>query len=188
MSASSNVYEKISETKKNSSSKRSRILVFLFAFIFPVGLHNYYLGYHIKGIVQTSMIVVLGSFVPPILFLLLFPIYIVWITSEGLIYLLWYDVKDGNDFPMYDRNNLPKPEEKYAIIMAFLLPFGLHNFYLGRFKRGIITWGFVVIILTINLIFLIHPILYISLNSILVFVLISWVEGLLMIIKNKRRV
>jgi TM2 domain-containing membrane protein YozV len=186
MSASSNVYEKISETKRNSSSKRSRILVFFFAFIFPIGLHNYYLGYHIKGIIQTFMIVLLGSFVPPILFLLIFPFYIAWITSEGLVYLLWYDVKDGNDFPMYDRSNPQKPEEKYAIIMAFLLPFGLHNFYLGRFKRGIIAWGFVVIILTINLIFLIHPILLISLNFIFVVVLISWIEGLLMIIKKNR--
>jgi hypothetical protein len=87
---------------------------------------------------------------------------------------------------MYDRSNPQKPEEKYAIIMAFLLPFGLHNFYLGRFKRGIIAWGFVVIILTINLIFLIHPILLISLNFIFVVVLISWIEGLLLIIKKNR--
>ena len=186
MSIGSNVFVQISETSKNASSKRSRVLVFFIAFIFPIGLHNYYLGYHIKGIAQTFVFLGLSIFIPPGFLVFVLPFYIAWITSEGLMYLLWFDVKDGDDFPLYDRNNPPIPKQQYAILLAFLLPFGLHNLYLGNIKRGIISWSFVAIIITLNIVFLIIPIFYLSLNFILLVVLVSWVEGMWMSIKMSK--
>lgn len=184
MTNGTSVFDKIAETNKKATSSRSRLLVALLAFIFPFGAHNYYLGYHIKGIVQTFTLIALGIFIPPGITVFLLPIYIAWITSEGLIYLLWYDVKDGNDFLLYDKYNPPKPNKKTALFLAFLLPFGLHNIYQGKFKIGIAEWGFAAIIITINLYWLVIPILYISLNAILLVVVISWAEGIWMLIKK----
>lgn len=184
MSSNSNVFERNAEISKNASSRRSRVVVFLLAFFFPVGLHNYYLGYHIKGIVQTFTAIALILFIPPFLLVFILPLYITWITSEGLIYLLWYDVKDGEDFLMYDKNNPPRPDYKKALLLSFILPFGLHNIYLGNIKRGIIEWSFVAIVLTTYLIFQIIPIMFISLYAIIIIIIISWLEGIWMIIKK----
>ncbi|QLY39691.1 hypothetical protein HF295_01975 [Hujiaoplasma nucleasis] len=108
-----------------------------------------------------------------------------YIVSEGLTYLFWYKVKDGYDFPLYNPNKAIIPEKKKAILLAFLLAIGSHHFYLGNFKRAYFEWGFAGIILTINLIFRIIPILYISLNFIMLVVVIAWLEGFWMLIKDK---
>jgi TM2 domain-containing membrane protein YozV len=153
METRANVYERVSDANKKATSKRSRVIVFILSFVFPVGIHNFYLGYHIKALVQVGIALFLLLFTPPFIFFIVAPFYIAWITSEGLIYLLWYKVKDGDDFRFYDINNPPKPKKNKALILAFLLPFGLHNIYLGNLKRGIVEWGFVVVIISIEYIY-----------------------------------
>ncbi len=180
----SSVYERISETNKLATSSRSRIIVVLLSFITPVGLHNYYLGYTIKGIVQSAVVLSFVLFIPPFITVFALPIYVAWITSEGLTYLLWYDVKDGDGFRLYNRDKPPIPDKKKAILLAFLLPFGLHHFYLGHLKRGILEWGFAAIVLAIYLFYKIIPVLYISPNIILFVAVISWIEGIWMVIKK----
>jgi len=185
MQTDSSVYERISETNKYAVSKRSRIIVFLLSFITPVGIHNIYLGHHIRGIIQIGFALGAILFIPPLLLIIILPFYIAWITSEGLTYLLWYKVKDGDDFKFYDKSNPPLPKKRIAILLAFLLPFGLHNFYLGRKKMAIVEWGLIAVFLTIKLIYLVIPVIYISFLMIVLLILPSWLEGLWLIIKKR---
>lgn len=184
MTGSSSVFKSIHETSAVAKSSRHRLLVFFLAFFLPVGIHNYYLGNHIKGLAQSLIILALVIFTPVFISVFFIPFYIAWVTSEGLYYLLWYDVADGDGFLLYDRKNPPKPSRKGAILLAFCLPFGLHNFYLGNIKRGAITWSFVAVILSSNIIFMIFPIYYFVLYLLVVPVLVSWLEGVWMLIKQ----
>ena len=183
---STGVYERISDTQKNNQSNKSRIVVFLLSVFLPFGSHNYYLGYHIKAIVQTGLAILIVLFIPPLFMVIFLSIYITYMISEGLTYLFWYKMKDGYDFPLYNPNKEKIPEKKKAILLAFLLPIGSHHFYLGNIKRAYLEWGFVGIILTTNIIFMIIPILYINLISIMIVIVIAWIEGLWMLIKGKK--
>jgi TM2 domain-containing membrane protein YozV len=182
------VYERISETNKKVRSNKSRIVVFILSFFLPFGTHNFYLGYHIKGIIQVGIAIGLLLFIPPLFLLFILPFYIAWITSEGLTYLLWYKVKDGNDFRLYDKDHPPVPSRRKAIWMAFLLPFGLHNFYLGRLKIAIIEWGLIATFVSIQIITSLTPgISLIVTNYLYLFSLLlipSWIEGIWMLIKR----
>jgi|GEM_PF-3490696 len=184
MTEQSNIYDRISATSKSVQSSKSRLLIFLLSLI-PLGLHNYYLGYYIKAITQTGVAILLFLFTPPIFFIIFFSLYIAYLTSEGLTYLLWYKVKDGYDFPLYDKNHPKLPNKDKAILLAFLLPFGLHNFYLGNFKRAYFEWGFIAFIIAHYILFLFIP-LFIFLGPIyLIVIFISWIEGGWMLYKKK---
>jgi TM2 domain-containing membrane protein YozV len=182
------VYERISETNKTATSNKSRVLVFILSFFFPFGAHNFYLAYHIKGIVQLGIAIGLLLFIPPFFLLILLPLYFAWLTSEGLTYLLWYKVKDGNDFKLYNKDHPPVPSKQKAILLAFLLPFGLHNFYLGRLKIAVIEWGLIAAFISINVIVYLLPGIYLVVSNYWYFLFIlfmpTWIEGIWMLIKR----
>lgn len=184
MDTKQNVYKSISETAADATSSRSRVVAFLLAFLLPVGIHNYYLGYHIKGLAQTLVLFATVILMPSFIAVVILPFYIAWLTSEGLIFLLWYKVSDGDGFLLYDDKNPQKPNRQTTINLAFLLPFGLHNIYAGKLTRGVIAWGLVAIVISTNVIFLFFPVMVISILTILIVVIISWLEGLYMLINK----
>lgn len=187
METQTSVFERVAESKKNAYSSRSRILAFLLAFILPMGAHNYYLGYTIKAIVQTLALLGIIIFIPPVLFIFVLPFYVGWITSEGLLYLLYAPAKDGDGFPMAKDIKNARIKEKNVVLLAFLLPFGLHNIYKGNFVKGFIVWVFTAFVISIHIIILLVPgITLIGSTWILLVipVLLSWLEGLWLLIKK----
>ncbi len=183
MANTTNIYDEVSEIKQSARSKKSRLIVFILSFI-PIGLHNYYLGYQIRAITQTAITFFIMVFTPAGFVLLAFSLYLAWLTGEGLQYLLWYDVKDGDGFRLYDKENPPKPKRKNAILMAFLLPFGLHNIYLGNLIRGRIEWGLVIFVLATNISFHFIPSLFLTYYFIFLVVIICWIEGIWLCFKK----
>ncbi len=183
------VYKKINEDTSDKRSPRSRKKAFLFAFLTPVGVHNYYLGHHMRGLAQTMTIITTAFVVPFFVSVFVLPFYFAWVTAEGLMILLWWDISDGDGFFMYDPNTPQKPSLDKAIKLAFFLPFGFHNIYLGNLKRGIIQWGFIMVFISSYLLYLVFPFLIIPLYSVFIVVvtilIISWLEGLYLL--NKKR-
>lgn len=188
METNTSVYDRISEKNRNAVSNKSRLVVFILSFFFPIGIHNFYLAYHIKAIVQLGMALGLVLFIPPFFLIFILPIYFAWISSEGLTYLLWYKVKDGNDFKLYNKDNPVLPDKNKAILLAFLLPFGLHNFYLGRLKIAVIEWGLIAAFISINVIVYLLPGISLVVSNYWFFLFIlfvpSWIEGIWMLIKR----
>ena len=186
METNTNVYHRISEMNKNKISSRKRILVFLLAFLLPFGSHRFYLGYYIKGLIQLGILICLILFIPHIFFVILFSVYYAWITYEGLTYLLWYDCKDGDGFKFYQQDHPPVLNKKKVILLSFILPFGLHHFYLGHKKLAMIEWGFVAIELAILIQFSIVPIFRIDPTILLIVVVVSWIEGLYFLFSKRK--
>lgn len=189
MDNNQSVFERISESNKSAQSNKSRLLIFILSII-PLGLHQYYLENYIKGIIQTAITLAFVLFIPFPFLIILFPIYMAYLSGEGLKYLLWYDVKDGGDFRLYNKDNPPLPDKRKAIKLAFFLPFGFHNIYRGKTVWGRIQWGIFIFPLLLVLTDFFIPNIFILWSSgfiilflaiMLIPIVINWIEGLFLL-------
>jgi len=186
MENQTNVYKRVSELSKNATSSRSRIVAVILAFILPVGTHNFYLGYYVKGIVQFGIALFLSLIMPPFISVFIFPAIWAWMTYEGLTYLLWYQAKDGDGFLFEQLEDKPEPKKWVVILLSFIFPFGLHHIYLGNKIRGILEWGFVAYVAAILIQHYVIEILWVSPAILFLIIGISWLEGIWFLLTHKR--
>jgi len=186
------VYKNIHKDTSDKKSPRNRNIALLLAFLTPIGVHNYYLGHHMRGIAQTMLFIGLWFITPIFIAIFILPFYFAWVTVDGLITKLWWDIRDGDGFRMYEHDEKHDIDHDKVIKLALLLPFGLHNIYRGHFKLGVFQWSVVMLIISLLVFNFVFTFFLINLESLIIFVIpifmvmiSAWIEGILLLMKKR---
>ncbi len=194
MSEKIDVYKNIHKNNYDRKSSRNRNIALILAFLTPIGVHNYYLGHHMRGLAQTMLFIGLWFITPLFISIFILPFYFIWVTADGLITRLWWDIRDGDGFRMYDHEEKDGIDPIQTIKLAFLLPFGLHNIYRGKFKMGIFQWSVVMLIINIYLFYIFFSFFTLAFQALTLLIipialvmLSAWFEGIILLLKQRQK-
>ena len=191
MSKGSMLFKELKEQKQEAMSSRKRLYVFLLAILLPIGIHELYLGRAIKFFGHTGYLI-LFSLGPFFIFMqFAYAMYLAYIVTEASYYLLSSKAKDGDGFylkPLGIMNRISSPR-KVAILLAFLVPVGIHSYILDKSdKATLVNLAFFFILffyLTAVVLSDFMPLVFfIRLDVVFIAIIICWIDGVRLVFKK----